>query len=168
MKIDKGKSVSFTGHRTEKIVAGSNNSEILCCICERLRMIIKELYEDGYENFICGVAPGFDMMASEVILEMKKEHTQIKLILIVPSQDEEFIYSYIEKQNYNKIYKMADEVIVAPKSEDADILYYHTDFLLSNSSKIICYYNDNEKNSGTIHIVSRAKEARIPIINLNL
>lgn len=65
---DKNKTLSFSGHRTEKLPKSK---------C-KLEIIIKDLYNeidhaiyDGYENFLFGACYGFDLICAEQVLLRK-------------------------------------------------------------------------------------------------
>ena len=71
------KTVCFTGHR--KIPYNQLNS-----IAVRLNETVEKLILSGYCNFAAGGALGFDTMAAECVLKLKKIYPRIKLVLVLP------------------------------------------------------------------------------------
>lgn len=95
------KTCAFTGHR----VLDGNFSK------EKLKKEIKKLIGRGVEIFYNGVAMGFDLLAAEAVLSLRKKHEKIKLVACVPCYEQEKNYIQKEKERYVKILKNADEVI---------------------------------------------------------
>ena len=73
----KYKTVCFTGHR--KMTAGERK-----LAAERLEETVKSLISEGYCYFMTGGAPGFDTLAAQCVLFIKKQYPHIKLILVLP------------------------------------------------------------------------------------
>lgn len=77
LKIDKSETVCFTGHRE---IEPRKASELKV----NLRRTIIKFYEDGFTNFLTGMALGFDIMAAKIVLDLKEECPEIVLICVVP------------------------------------------------------------------------------------
>lgn len=71
------KACCFTGHR--KIPDGPQDP-----IIEKLRKELVKLIEQGYLYFGAGGVLGFDTPAAQTVRSLKKDYTQIKLILVLP------------------------------------------------------------------------------------
>ena len=50
----------------------------------KLKEEIIKAIKNGYTTFISGMALGFDMICAEIILQLKKEYPNIKLIGAIP------------------------------------------------------------------------------------
>ena len=69
----------FTGHRPEKL--SISEREVKTALQKEIRLAIA----DGINVFIVGMAPGVDIWAAEVILELReKEELPLKLIAASP------------------------------------------------------------------------------------
>lgn len=77
INFNKTNSVAFSGHRS---VPEHRKEEMK----KKLRGKIRLLYAMGIRNYFCGMALGFDMLAAEVVLSLKSELPQLKLIAVVP------------------------------------------------------------------------------------
>ena len=69
--------VCFTGHR--HLPPDKRNA-----VAASLIRAIAEAYSNGYRRFMCGGALGFDTIAALQVLELKKVHPDIRLILVIP------------------------------------------------------------------------------------
>lgn len=66
----------FTGHRPQKLPWGSNEWDWRCvALKERILLLIRELYREGYRHFITGMALGIDTYCCEMVLRLKEETT---------------------------------------------------------------------------------------------
>ena len=71
----------FTGYRPQKCPWGFNEKdERFIKVKEETRRAIKNAISIGYNTFLCGMAIGFDMMCAEIVLELKKNDKNIRLI----------------------------------------------------------------------------------------
>ena len=75
-KIDRACSVAFTGHRS--IPSGEVDR-----VSKRVDQSVRIMAAAGVKNFISGMALGFDMLAAEQIVRLKKEGYKIRLIAVV-------------------------------------------------------------------------------------
>lgn len=77
----RAKTCCFTGHRS------LNGAEKLK-VAVRLRKVIRELVKQGIVFYGAGGALGFDTLAAQTILDMKKEYPRLRLILVLPCEDQ--------------------------------------------------------------------------------
>ena len=73
----RGKTACFTGHR--KIPP-----EGIPELSQRLKNTLLRLIEEGYMYFGAGGALGFDTLAAQCVLSLRKRYSHIKLILVLP------------------------------------------------------------------------------------
>ena len=73
----RAKTACFTGHRNIP-------TEQYDALNQRLEHIIVHLIDRGYRFFGAGGALGFDTMAAQAVLTLKKQYTFIRLILVLP------------------------------------------------------------------------------------
>lgn len=77
----KNKTCCFTGHRQIPV-------EDLPALSAKLREAVISYIEKGYTFFGAGGALGFDTLAAQEILSLKKQFPHIKLILVLPCRDQ--------------------------------------------------------------------------------
>jgi len=96
----------FTGHR----IIG--NEGLRRTVYEALKKRIVFLYnEKGVDRFICGGAIGFDTMAAEAVLEVKKTLPYIKLVIYVPCHNHYIKWNNAQIDQWRNILRSADDAV---------------------------------------------------------
>ncbi len=96
------KTCAFTGHRE----LGKDFSK------SKLKKEIEALIKKGVDTFYNGMAIGFDLLAAETVLSLKKKYPFIKMIACIPCYNQEKNYSEKDKKRYVKVYEKADECVL--------------------------------------------------------
>ncbi|MBP3305757.1 MAG: DUF1273 family protein [Oscillospiraceae bacterium] len=96
--------VCFTGHRPEKL----NQPESV--IVKALTDAICQAIADGKNVFISGMARGVDIWAAEIVLRLRSQGEDIKLICASPYEGFERGWSADWQQRYNSVLRNADLV----------------------------------------------------------
>ena len=145
----KERSVCFTGHR--KIPP-----ERIDTLARRLKAIIVDLIENGYQYFGTGGALGFDTLAAQTVLELKTEYPDVKLILVLPCQSQTRGWSARDIEVYKDIKSKADKVVYTSQEYTRGCMHKRNRHLVDNSSVCICYLT--ERTGGTAYTVNYAKD----------
>ena len=156
--LKKEQSVAFTGHRF--IPYGK-----LPMLKTALKNVIIELYAKGYTNYYCGMAMGFDLLSAEVVLSLKAEYKELRLIAVVPYRNQNERFSFADKKRYQSILSRADETILLCENYHQGCLLRRNDYMLAHSNQVIAYY-DGENKGGTFYTCRKAQVEGLPIINL--
>ena len=78
--------LAFTGHRPEKLVWGSDESDPRCeALRRKLLEAVRTAAGEGYDTFLCGMARGCDLYFAEAVLSMG---LRLEAWLPCPSQTE--------------------------------------------------------------------------------
>lgn len=147
----------FTGHR--KIAPGQQN-----LVAGRLINTIESLISEGYRYFGAGGALGFDTIAAQCILHLKKQYPHIKLILVLPCKTQTQSWDSEDIAIYEQIKKQADKVVYTSKEYTRDCMFRRNRHLVDNSSVCIAYLTQNK--GGTAYTVDYARKKGVRIINL--
>ena len=75
------KTVCFTGHRNIPLLKRK-------AVAQRLKTELTDLINNGYQFFGAGGALGFDTLAAQTVLELKKDYKHIRLILVLPCENQ--------------------------------------------------------------------------------
>ena len=67
----------FTGHR---IIPAA----VLPGLKEELEQAVREMVDRGVSRFLCGGARGFDTLAAQTVLQLKREYSTLELFLVLP------------------------------------------------------------------------------------
>ena len=156
--ISKEKTICFTGHRDMKAPEW---------VRKRLAEAIEKYVQDGYDTFLAGGARGFDNLAADFVIGLKRKYPNIKLIVVLPFPNQ---YKHVNNWNadevkeYKSVLKRADERITLLNEYKSGSYFQRNRFLVDNSSLCIAYHRRN--GSGTAYTVNYAELSKIPIINL--
>lgn len=151
------KTVCFTGHR--KIPYNQLNS-----IAVRLNETVEKLILSGYCNFAAGGALGFDTMAAECVLKLKKIYPRIKLVLVLPCLTQTKNWREEDIAVYEKIKNQADKVLYISEEYTKGCMFRRNRRLVDYSSLCVAYMTHT--GGGTAYTVNYALRKNIEIINL--
>ena len=168
MEIDKTKTVAFSGHRSFKMAAGDQtlfpDNADTSGLALRISKTIRQLYEAGYDTFLCGMAEGFDLMAGLEVLKLREEFPDIRLLAIIPFPGQPNSFSPKIRETYDYILAESDSQTTICPCYSHDCFHRRNDFLVDNSSVLVCYYNGAK--GGTAYTVKRALRYWTKIINI--
>ena len=150
--------VCFTGHRPEKLdmAEGKVKSALL-------REIMKAI-DDGFNVFISGMARGVDMWAAEIVLELKEEHPDLKLIAAIPFEGFELKWSKENQKQYQEILAQADLVkYICPKFSYSTY-QIRNEWMVDHSARVVAVWNGEK--SGTKNTVDYANKNGVELVNI--
>ncbi len=147
----------FTGHR--KISPFE-----VGCLRSALKKAIVNKIEEGVLYFGAGGALGFDTLAAQAVIELRKTYPDIKLILVLPCPDQDKFWDERDKKIYEEIKSEADKITVVEPHYTRDCMHKRNRHLVDCSAHCICYKKENK--GGTAYTVSYAEKKGLDIINL--
>jgi uncharacterized phage-like protein YoqJ len=151
------KTACFTGHRELSLFQ-------IPFIKRKLKKALEELIENGYLYFGAGGALGFDTLAAQAVLELRKKYSQIKLILVLPCKTQADRWPEADKEEYESIKNQADKVVYTSEEYTRDCMFKRNRHLVDYSSICICYLNKD--SGGTAYTVNYARSRGLEIINI--
>ena len=147
----------FTGHR-------QLDENELPALVLRLDRVLDKLYRLGYRRFICGGARGFDMIAAESVIAMKKQHGDISLVLAIPYAAQSSAWPPEEGRRYERIFYGADESHVLSRTYYKGCMLVRNRFMVDRASCVICYLTNTK--GGTASTVAYASREEKTILNV--
>ena len=141
------KNCVFTGHRD----LGEDFSK------SYLKKTIEALIKEGVENFYNGMAIGFDLIAAECVLSLRKKHPQVKLIACVPCYGQEKYFSETDKRRYVKILKKADETVTLADHYYQGCMQNRDKYMVDKADVMIAYCK--KTTGGAAYTVKLFKKA---------
>lgn len=147
----------FTGHR--KLVQGQ-----ISAIQQRLESAIVELINNGIVYFGAGGALGFDTLAAQTVLKLKKLYPKIRLILVLPCANQSRGWDAEDIRIYEKIKAQADKVVCLADRYFHGCMHERNRHLVDHSGYCICYLTG--ASGGTAYTVSYAQSRGLTITNV--
>lgn len=153
----KSRTCFFTGHRNLP-------PDDIYKIRRSLKQTVISLIENGTVYFGCGGARGFDLLAAQVILELRKTYPDLRLIMVYPCRNQTRYWNDTDKEIYEYIRKRSDKCVWIANEYNDECMQRRNRHLVNNSKLCICYLTD--KHSGTQYTVNYAEKKGVTIINI--
>ncbi len=152
-------SCCFTGHRTLTPAVKRALTEIL----DRRLLALCEV---GFTEFRTGGALGFDTLAAQRVILLKKANPQCKLHLVLPCRDQDRYWSAPDKAAFAEILRHADTVEYLRDAYTPDCMHARNRALVDESDLCLAYLAPG-KRGGTHYTCTYALSKGVRLINLN-
>ena len=157
--------VAFTGYRPEKLPFREGDGVEYLRFRKTLFSVIKRLCELGYDEFITGVAMGFDTWVAEDVLALKQEFPAVKLLCAVPFPEQAGKWSRADKLRRERIIESADSVTVTSPEYSKSCFFTRNRYMVDRSDVVVCCF-DGQKG-GTAYTVDYARKRGLAIVQIN-
>lgn len=160
------KKCCFSGYRPSKFPFQLKESDPdFLVMLRNFTTTILALIDDECGVFYTGMAMGFDIIAAETVLKFKEKHPYIKLIAVVPFEEQEISYSSEWKLRYDAVINACDEVNVLSKEYHNGCYQNRNKFMVDNSDYVVTWYDG--KQGGTRNTLLYAQKKNRYIVNVN-
>ncbi len=164
---NKGKSCCFTGYRPEKFPFILNSESVKYAELEsKLINTVFSLSPGENCTFYTGMAMGFDIIAAEAVLLLKKSRLgdKIKLMCVLPyaGQGEGFPTDW--KRRFDTVAECADGIITLSDKYEKGCYFRRNHYMVNNSDCVITWFDG--KKGGTAETLAYAERRGRRIINL--
>lgn len=150
---------SFTGHRRLFVTAELKN---------RLTKTLEALIAEGCTDFYAGGALGWDTLCERTVLSLRERYPWIRLHLLLPCSYEAQTsrWSVMQKAEYWALLNQADSVTYISPTYDKACMRRRNAALVEQADCLLCYYNAENRASGTGQTVRMAEKRGLRIVNL--
>ena len=148
----------FTGHRVIPTKELLNLREVL------LKQI-EALYYQGYTVFLSGGACGFDLLAASAALLVRRQHPEIRVLMIIPCKDQDIRWSRSDAAFYRELLVRCEPYYLSNEPYHRGCMQRRNRFMVDHSSLGIAYHTHSR--SGTEMTVRYAEKKGVSVINLN-
>ena len=155
--IDRKRTACFTGHRD----IPESRVETLEKLLDK---VIEQLYNKGVIFYGAGGSYGFDALAEKAVLRAKERHSDIKLILVLPCEDQDKYWNEKMKTEYADILSQADKIVYTSEFYTKGCMHKRNRHLVVNSGYCVAYMTEN--SGGTAYTVDYASKTGLIIVNL--
>ncbi len=122
---------------------------------------IEGLIQGGANEFLCGMAVGFDLLCAEIVLKLKRKH-DLKLVACIPCESQSAYYSQADKIRYDKILAACNEKIVLAPLYYNGCMQKRDRYMVERADVVFCYLA--QKTGGTYYTVNYAKSSEVKIV----
>lgn len=168
---DKNTNVCFTGPRPYKLpgngdACNADAQKIAFAVSREIEYAAKQ----GKLNFLSGLMAGFDILAAEQVLLLKKlpPYNNIRCILVGPFRKGFFATKYWTPDWIRRARNLCEAANFGISLYDTyykGVYYKRNQFLVSNASQVICFYN-GASGGGTAYTLELAHKAGLEISNV--
>ena len=153
------KNACFTGHRS---ISG-DLSALRSDMYDKLERAIKN---GGIVNYYAGGAWGFDTIAAETVLALRKVYPQVKLNLVLPccAEDQTLKWTEEQRKTYYDIRNKADSIEYTADRYYNGCMQKRNARLVELADFCFCYW-DGKNSGGTYQTVNMAIKKSIDIWN---
>lgn len=149
----------FTGHRNLP-------GESRLFLRRRLETEIDRLAARGVRYFGAGGALGFDTLAAECVLRLRRVRPEIRLILVLPCPEQTRGWNSQDVNIYRDILTQADKVVYTADHYFHGCMQKRNRHLVDYSGHCLCYLT--QPTGGTAYTVRYAQQKGLHICNLAL
>lgn len=150
------KTCCFTGHRI--IPPGEE-----CKILIRVRHRLIPLIQSGVTYFGVGGALGFDTMMADMLLELKKENSRMRIIEVLPFEGYRAKWTPEQQLHAKNLDRQMDKIVYVSKEPSRGAYLARDRHLVDGSRYCICYCN--KPTGGTAFTVKYALERGLTVYN---
>ncbi len=131
----------------------------------KMKKEIEALIKEGYENFICGGALGFDTICALTVIKLKAKYPNIRLILALPCKEQTKSWQQKDIEVYDKIMEESDEVVYTSINYDKGCMFKRNRYMVDNSS--CCIYYLNKQSGCTAYTVNYERKKGLRLKNMS-
>ncbi len=156
--------ISFSGNRLMTAPCGVEVEELGATIRRELSSLLEEFYSAGERQFFVGGAVGFDLLAAEVVMELRRAHHDVELTLVRPFEGQEIRYPTVDKLRYNEILESANDVVTIAEGYNVGAYHMRNGYLVSHCNTLIAY--SNGEGRGTAATIKQAHQQGREVVNI--
>lgn len=156
---------TFTGHRPERLPWGENEEDERCLALKFLiAQAVGEAYDDGYREFLCGMARGCDFYFAEAVINLRRAHKSVSLIAMVPCPTQTDGWSEKDKARHALLCNQADAVCVFEPIYSGGCMLRRNRAMVERARRVITVYDGGD--GGTAYTAACAERLGREVIRL--
>lgn len=148
--------VCFTGHRPEKLTRNEK------AIKKDLEKEIRQALADGLNVFITGMARGIDIWAAQIILSLRDEGMDVKLICACPYEGFEHGWNNEWQRQYAEVLNSADCIRYICPGYSRSCFQIRNEWMVNHAARVIAVFSGEK--SGTKNTIDYARRADAPVV----
>lgn len=133
---------AFTGHRAEKLPWGYDENDARCiALKERLRDVLRSLYDGGCRHFICGMATGCDLYFGEAVAALRAEKPDVILEAAIPFEGQADKWPDAQRKRYFRLAEECDTQTVLHHDYTPDCMMDRNRYMVDHADILVAAYS---------------------------
>ena len=164
-----GKICCFTGHRPGKLPWREDEWDRRCvALKERMMVLLREAYRQGYRHFITGMARGIDTYCCEAVLRLRREYSDVVLEAAIPCRTQAQRWRARDQERYRRLLAQGDLKTLIQPDYTPGCMLRRDRYMVQRSECVIGVY-DGVSQGGTRQTLAYALSLRreIHVIHLD-
>ncbi len=153
---------AFTGYRPMKMPFGYDEQ---CAAAldfkERLYTTLEMLIQQGYKHMISGGAQGYDLMAAEAVLELRKKYHEITLEMAIPFEAQAAKWTVEYQMRWQMCIDEADMITIVSHHYTKNCMFKRNRYLVEQADLLLACFDG--KDGGTKMTMDYAKKYGCPV-----
>jgi len=164
MTFNRSSAACFSGYRPKKF--NYADPAMLENISVKLAASIFLMIDKGYNTFLFGGAPGFDILAARAVNYAKAVKKDIHLVCVLPYSDFHLSNEFDDfwRRQYLKIIPLYYNIITQNEQYHRSCYMDRNKYMIDHSSQLICLFNGTK--GGTYNTIEYAKSKDVAVVNL--
>ena len=143
----------FTGHRD----LPKEDSDAYAALLSALEQAVSDAIKAGCRRFLVGGAKGFDLLAGEWILALKKVDPSISLLVYIPYRAQANAFPPADRARYQILLEQADETLCLSETYHPGCLRERNARMVQDADFCIAYVRRRRSGSGQTMQMAEAK-----------
>ncbi len=149
----------FTGHRPEKLGMPEWRLRLM------LKKAIRQAVQDGFTTYITGMAKGVDLIAAEIVLNLRRRDSRLKLICALPHPDFGQHWDGGWTERFQRVLAAADLTRCVCPGFSYNSYQIRNQWMVDHSSLVIAVFNG--ESGGTKNTLDYAEKTGVPCVIVN-
>lgn len=165
--MERNLSCCFTGYRPEKFgFEFSPDNQKYNEFTRKLYAYIIDLAEEGITVYYSGMARGFDIVAAEAVIDIKRLRSDlgVSLVACVPYIEQASAFPPDWKARYDAVLEECDRVVLLSDRYYRGCYQVRNKYMVDNTDCVLTYFDGSA--GGTKNTVDYAKKKGRAIVNL--
>lgn len=165
-EIDPAFAICFSGHRPNRLPGfGDPDTTETQKLIAALREHIEDAIRCGKIFYLHGAMAGFDLLAAEQVITLKKTYPQIRLVTVAPYKERFFSREKCWTPDWisraREVFNRQDIGVKLAECYRSGIYYERNRILVDHSSGLICYHDGGRGGTGYTVQDARSKGLRV-------
>ena len=159
------KTCFFAGPRVRNFPWQSEDERFIKPLKDLLEKEIRKAIEKGYRHFISGMANGVDMYAARIVVKIKQEQPDLKLIFeaAIPFPSQPAKWTDAQKSEYAELLAMADKKKIIGKVPSVENFDKRNNYMIENAGMLIAV-NSIKPGGGTSRLIESAGKRKKEVV----